>query len=201
MDDVLGLVRYALGFTLALAAAWKVKEFGAFRRSLGSYGLHGRVGSVGAAALVGAEALTAALCFGAVGDLARTDVVLSDLMVSDRVAGVAGTALGVCFSVAQTYLLSSGKPAPCLCFGAAAAEPVSLRSWSRSVLVLLAGLVLMLVGRPDPRPFDPVLAAGGLLLLGVLSVLHRRLPPATGSSQAAPPASDGAASTARRPVR
>lgn len=181
MDDLVGVVRYALGFTLALAAAWKVKDFNAFGRSLGSYGLYGFSGSAGAAAIIGAEALAAGLCFGgpAVGHAGVTGVAVG----SDVMAGALVATLGICFSIAQTYLLSTGRPAPCLCFGAATGKPVSLRSWSRSVLVLLGGLLLMFVGRPDPRPLDPVLVAGGLLLVAGLSVLYRRMPPATGRAR------------------
>jgi hypothetical protein len=178
MDDVVGVVRYAVGFTLALAAAWKVKDFSAFGRSLGSYGLHGLSGSAGAAAVIGAEALAAGLCFGGFGGLAVAHTVVTGVAVSsDVMVGVLTATLGICFSVAQTYLLSTGRPAPCLCFGAAASMPVSLRSWSRSVLVLLGGLLLVFVGRPGARPLDPVLVTGGLLLVGGLAVLYRRMPP------------------------
>lgn len=187
MDDLVGVLRYALGFTLALAAAWKVKDFNAFSRGLGSYGLHGFSGSAGAAAIIGAEALAAGLCFGGAGGLAIRDTEVA--VGNDVTVGVLAATLGMCFSVAQTYLLSTGRPAPCLCFGVAASKPVSPRSWSRSVLVLLGGLLLMFVGRPGPQPLDPVLAAGGLLLVGGLSMLYRRRSPATGSSRAARPAS------------
>ncbi len=184
---MIGVIRYALGLTLGLAAAWKLRDFGAFRRSLGAYGLHGVSASAGAAVIIGAEALAAGLCFGEAGGL-----VASDVLFRDPVVGAVGTVLGGCFSVAQTFLLSSGKPAPCPCFGAAAAEPVSPRSWSRSVLVLLAGLLLLFAGRPGQRPLDPLLMAGGVLLVGGLSVLYRRMPRVSGSSPAAPPGNRGA---------
>ncbi len=195
MDDLVGAIRYALGLTLALAAAWKVKDFGAFGRSLGSYGLHGFSGSAGAAALIGAEVLAAGLCFGGFGGLAVGDTEVA--VGSDVAVGVLAATLGICFSVAQTYLLSTGKPAPCLCFGAAASKPVSVRSWSRSVLVLLGGLLLMFVGRSGPRPLDPVLVVGGLLLVAGLSMLYTRTPPANGTSRAAPPGNREAGWTTR----
>lgn len=176
MDEFVGLLRYALGATLALAVAWKVRDFTAFRRSLSEYGLHRGFGWAGAVALIAAEALAAVAAFRAT----------SDLMV-----GIFGAGLGLGFSVAQTYLLSTGQPVPCLCFGAAAAEPASYRTWSRSVLVLGAGLLLVFTGRSGPRPSDPVLVAGGLILVGLVATAYHRTarPGTTGTSPAAPPGS------------
>jgi len=77
--------------------------FSAFGRSLGSYGLHGLSGSAGAAAIIGAGALAAGLCFGGFGGLAVAHTVVTGVAVSsDVMVGVLTATLGICFSVAQT---------------------------------------------------------------------------------------------------
>lgn len=159
MDELLGLVRYALGCVLAFAALAKIRDFGAFSRSLGAYGLHRMVGRASACALIGAEALAAFLCFS---------------LAADATVGVVSSGLGVGFTGAQTYLLSAGTRAACLCFGAASAEPVSPRSWTRAALVLAAGLVLLFFGSGNTRPVDPPLAAAGLALVAALVLWDRR---------------------------
>jgi hypothetical protein len=128
MTLLMGALRYAVGIALALAAIAKVRDFGAFRRGLAAYGLHGWAGLAGATAVCAAEAVTALLCFAPVG--AAT-------------AGVPVAALGLAFTAAQTYLLGTGTRAPCLCFGATGAAPVSIRSWTLAALVLCGGLVLV----------------------------------------------------------
>lgn len=157
--DLIGVIRYALGFTLALAFFWKVKDFRAFRLSLGEYGLSGGSSWAAAAAVVCAEAVAAAASFASAGDLT---------------VGVAGASLGLLFTAAQSYLLATGQRSSCMCFGEAAAAPVSVRSWVTAALVLLAGLLLTLSGSHGPRPVDPVLAGCGALVVAGLTVVHRR---------------------------
>jgi hypothetical protein len=131
MSLVLGALRYGVGVALALAAFAKVRDFGAFRRGLAAYGLHGWAGLAGATAICAVEAVTALLCFAPVG--AAT-------------AGVPVAALGLAFTATQTYLLGTGTRAPCLCFGADGTAPVSIRSWTLAALVLSSGLVLIFAG-------------------------------------------------------
>ncbi|WP_214324468.1 MauE/DoxX family redox-associated membrane protein [Nonomuraea sediminis] len=120
------VVRYALGIVLALAVLGKARHFGAFLGGLANFGLHGRVGRVGAFTVVAVEALAAAVAFSPAPALA---------------AGIAGTFLGVAFTAAQTYLLVGGEQAPCLCFGTR--ERASIRTWGRAALVLVMGLILV----------------------------------------------------------
>lgn len=121
------LVRYGLGAVLALAVLGKLRHLSAFRLSLGRYGLHGPWSWAGASTVITVEALAVALAF------SSAPVVL---------VGVAGTALGTIFTGLQTFLLTTGDRAPCLCFGATA--PVSARSFAQAAGVLFAGLGLLL---------------------------------------------------------
>jgi hypothetical protein len=125
---VIALVaRYGLGIVLALAVLGKARNFAAFRSSLATFGLQGRMAQVGAFTVVTVEALVA---------LAAVALVADDMVV-----GVMGTCLGMAFTAAQTYLLVVGEQAaPCLCFGSA--ERASIRTWGRAALVLLMGLTL-----------------------------------------------------------
>ncbi|MGW4409804.1 MauE/DoxX family redox-associated membrane protein [Nonomuraea sp. NPDC004702] len=121
------VARYGLGLVLVLAVLGKARDLGAFRSGLAAFGLHGRVARAGAFTVVTVEALVA---------LAAFSPVTGDVLV-----GVAGTCLGLSFTVAQTYLLVMGEQAaPCLCFGAA--ERASARTFGRAALVLLMGLAL-----------------------------------------------------------
>ncbi|MFI6183567.1 MauE/DoxX family redox-associated membrane protein [Nonomuraea sp. NPDC051191] len=121
------VARYGLGVVLALAVLGKARDFGAFRSSLATFGLHGRTAQVGAFTVVTVEALAALAAF--------------SFLADDLVVGVTGTCLGLSFTAAQTYLLVMGEQAaPCLCFGSA--ERASARTFGRAVLVLLLGLAL-----------------------------------------------------------
>jgi hypothetical protein len=120
------VIRYALGIVLVLAVAGKLRAFGAFRDSLGDFGLRYRVASASAGAIVALEALTAAAAFSPAPGLA---------------VGVAGTLLGVGFTGAQTYLLVGGRPASCHCFGVR--ETVSVWTWGKAALVLVMGLATL----------------------------------------------------------
>ncbi|MBB6348113.1 hypothetical protein FHU36_004658 [Nonomuraea muscovyensis] len=119
------VARYALGVVLVLAVLGKARDFTAFRSSLVTFGIRGRMAEVGAFTVVTVEALAALAAFSPVADV---------------VVGVMGTCLGASFTAAQTYLLVVGEEAPCLCFGTR--ERASIRTWARAALVLLAGLAL-----------------------------------------------------------
>jgi hypothetical protein len=120
------IVRYALGIVLVLAVVGKLRAFGAFRDSLGDFGLRLRIASASAGAVVALEALTVAAAFSSAPDLA---------------VGVAGTLLGLAFTGAQTYLLVGGRPASCHCFGVR--ETVSVWTWGKAALVLVMGLAML----------------------------------------------------------
>lgn len=117
---ILLLVRYGLAVMLALAVLGKARHFTAFRVSLA-------LPWAGAFAIIVVEALAVALALSPA----------PHLMV-----GIAATVLGTAFTAVQTYQLTTGGQAVCLCFGAA--ERVSWRSWSRAAVVLLAGLILLM---------------------------------------------------------
>ncbi|MFI6315966.1 MauE/DoxX family redox-associated membrane protein [Nonomuraea sp. NPDC050556] len=119
------VARYGLGIVLVLAVLGKVRHFAAFGNSLAAFGLSGRLARAGAFTVVTVEALAALVAFSP---------------VADPVVGVLGTALGLGFTAAQTYLLMIGDQSVCLCFGPA--ERVSLRTWGRAALVLVLGLAV-----------------------------------------------------------
>lgn len=121
------VVRYALGIVLAAAVVGKLRSFAPFRASLADFGLGRRAAGVAAPAIVALEGLVAAAALGPVPGLA---------------VAVAGVLLGVSFTAAQTYLLATGRPAACHCFGKR--EHVSMWTWGRAGLVLLMGVVLLM---------------------------------------------------------
>ncbi len=127
----LGAVRCALGIALAWAALGKTRGFAPWRRGLANYGLRGAPLEIVALGVIAVEALAAAFIFSP---------------ASDRSAGLVGSALGAAFVATQSYLLAAGERVPCLCFGDAT-EPVSIRSWTKAALVLVAGLLLLFAGR------------------------------------------------------
>ena len=160
VDDLFGLVRYALGGTLLLACWWKLKDFRAFSGSLRAYGVSGALATAGALALICLEALAAAAAFST---------------VADATVGRGIAALGLLFTMAQTYLLATGQRVSCMCFGAGAAEYVSISTWAKAAIVLTMGLLLGFAGS-GARSLEPPAVAGGLLIVATLAVLdrHRR---------------------------
>jgi hypothetical protein len=148
---LLGAVRYALALTLGAAALGKARDLGAFQQSLAGYGLYGPVAWSATVALGAAEGATAAVAF---------------LPIGHTAVGVLGTVLGSVFLASQVYGLVSGKPATCLCFGRAAAEPVSARTAVRAGLVLVAGLLLLIAGSALPQPVAVPSVVAGMALAG-----------------------------------
>lgn len=191
MSDVtsfaLGTLRYALGLTLAIAAAWKIRDFPSLRATLSAYGIPEWASWVGAPALVAAEASTAAVAFTPVGDV---------------LVGALGTGLGALFLGGQAYLLATGSQAPCMCFGPAAVEVTSVRTAARAGLVLVAALALLFAGSRVGRPFDltaivvsPGVLAAIVTALRWLPAERRQRRPgkaaASASASAATPHQDG----------
>lgn len=121
------VVRYALGIVLAAAVIGKLRGFASFRASLADFSLGRRTAWVAAPVIVALEVLVAAAALGPAPGV---------------VVAVAGVLLGVSFTAAQTYLLVTGRPATCQCFGRK--EDVSLRTFARAGLVLLMGVVLLM---------------------------------------------------------
>lgn len=162
---LLGVLRYAAGLALLVAAVAKARAVPAFGASLAAYGIRPPWDRPVALAVIGLEAVTAVVAYTPIGD---------------RPTGVLVAALGVVFLAAQVYILSVGNQTPCLCFGAANAEPPSARTLARAALVLLAG-VLLLAGTTTARPVDAVAVLAAPVLLALIAVAVRMIPVATPS--------------------
>jgi hypothetical protein len=158
---LLGVVRYAVAVALVVAAAWKVRDFRAFGATLAGYGIRAPWDRPAAVAVIAAEAATAITAF---------------LPVSDRFAGAPVAALGAVFLASQVYVLSTGAHTPCLCFGAANAEPPSAKTAARAALVHVAGLLLLLAGAGTGRALNPLAVLAAPVLLAASGYLLRAIP-------------------------
>jgi len=96
------------------------------------------------------------------------------LIAAPRVGGIAALVLLVAFTAVLVRAITSGVGAPCNCFGAASAEPISCADVLRNLLLASLAVGALFAPAPErPSPADAGLVIG-LCALGAVTVLTAR---------------------------